>query len=275
MGYTLSRTRSQATFGAGLSLYSVDAAAIDLSRPKGRGRVSKAARAGMLFTHRGFSGPALLDLSHHAIMAIERSTPKPGKPHSGAVQWLSPPLSFACRPLPATVCHTLQLPFAPCPLLWPAALCCGQLAFVASCPMPDCAAMMPFVVVSYPLLWAAGKGQLTLCRDQLPFVVISCHSSAALLHAALCKATLSGGQLPLRLPCACCQFTNISSSLCAGPFAVFSCLLHAALCELHLPFYMLLWGPPRYCGITYSCLKRIGRCCCLQIGRHTVPWHSG
>ncbi|KAL3153436.1 hypothetical protein ABBQ38_011771 [Trebouxia sp. C0009 RCD-2024] len=64
---------------AGLSLYSVDAAAVDLSRTKGKGqgKGSKAARAGMLFTHRGFSGPAVLDLSHHAVMALERSKPKP------------------------------------------------------------------------------------------------------------------------------------------------------------------------------------------------------
>lgn len=63
---------------AGLSLYSVDAAAVDLSRTKGKGKASKAARAGMLFTHRGFSGPAVLDLSHHAVMALDRSKPKPG-----------------------------------------------------------------------------------------------------------------------------------------------------------------------------------------------------
>ena len=49
------------------------------SQAKGKkGKVTKAARAGMLLTHRGFSGPAVLDLSHHAVMAMERGTPRPG-----------------------------------------------------------------------------------------------------------------------------------------------------------------------------------------------------
>ena len=125
------------------------------------------------------------------------------------------PFASYCLPYSAATFCTMPFAVAGCPLLWSAGLCC-QLPNARLC--------------SYD----------ALCRDQLPFVVISCHSSAALLHAALCKATLSGGQLPLRLPCACCQFTNISSSLCAAPFAVFSCLLHAALCEPHLPIYMLL-----------------------------------
>ena len=66
---------------AGLSLYSVHAAAVDPNKGKGKGKSrSTAARAGMLFTHRGFSGPAVLDLSHHAVMAIERNSPQPGAP---------------------------------------------------------------------------------------------------------------------------------------------------------------------------------------------------
>ena len=75
-------------------MYNVDAAAVDLSKLKGKGKASKAARAGMLFTHRGFSGPAMLDLSHHAVMAIERSTPQPGVPDLAAVQCLMPLVSF-------------------------------------------------------------------------------------------------------------------------------------------------------------------------------------
>ena len=65
---------------AGLSCYEVEAAAVDLSKTKGKGkgRATKAARSGMLFTHRGFSGPAVLDLSHHAVMAMERKKPAPG-----------------------------------------------------------------------------------------------------------------------------------------------------------------------------------------------------
>ena len=45
---------------------------------KGKRKAVKAARAGLLFTHKGYSGPALLDLSHHAIMAAARGTDKPG-----------------------------------------------------------------------------------------------------------------------------------------------------------------------------------------------------
>lgn len=37
----------------------------------------KADRKGFLFTHRGFSGPSILDLSHHAVLAMEKSQPKP------------------------------------------------------------------------------------------------------------------------------------------------------------------------------------------------------
>lgn len=37
----------------------------------------KAERTGFLFTHRGYSGPAILDLSHHAVLAIEKNLPKP------------------------------------------------------------------------------------------------------------------------------------------------------------------------------------------------------
>lgn len=88
----------QSLVDAGLSLYSVDAAAVDLSRTKGKGqgKGSKAARAGMLFTHRGFSGPAVLDLSHHAVMALERSKPKPGAPCPHQIQNPKPKLPTLC-----------------------------------------------------------------------------------------------------------------------------------------------------------------------------------
>ena len=34
----------------------------------------------MLFTHKGYSGPAVLDLSHHVIMALEsQAQPVPGQ----------------------------------------------------------------------------------------------------------------------------------------------------------------------------------------------------
>lgn len=37
----------------------------------------KAERSGFLFTHKGFSGPSILDLSHYAILAMEKSQSKP------------------------------------------------------------------------------------------------------------------------------------------------------------------------------------------------------
>ena len=44
-----------------------------------RGKAAVAAqRQALLFTHRGFSGPAVLDLSHHAVRALDRAAPLPG-----------------------------------------------------------------------------------------------------------------------------------------------------------------------------------------------------
>ena len=38
----------------------------------------------MLFTHKGYSGPAVLDLSHHVIMALENhAQPVPGQQSFG------------------------------------------------------------------------------------------------------------------------------------------------------------------------------------------------
>lgn len=51
---------------AGLSLYQVAMHCERPQGPKGRRRVA-AMRRGMVFTHRGFSGPAILDLSHHLV----------------------------------------------------------------------------------------------------------------------------------------------------------------------------------------------------------------
>ena len=62
-----------------MSLYGVEAAVQGLkSGKKGKRSSSHAQRGGMLFTHRGFSGPAVLDLSHHKVMAMLRGTPQPG-----------------------------------------------------------------------------------------------------------------------------------------------------------------------------------------------------
>ncbi|EFN54344.1 hypothetical protein CHLNCDRAFT_9535, partial [Chlorella variabilis] len=69
----------------GISLYEAELAA---RRAKAGGR---AQRTAMLFTHRGYSGPAVLDLSHHAVRALERQQPAPRiqvqwTPH-GAADW--------------------------------------------------------------------------------------------------------------------------------------------------------------------------------------------
>ena len=45
-------------------------------KPKKK-RTVEAQRSGFLFTHRGYSGPSVLDLSHHAILALEGGAPKP------------------------------------------------------------------------------------------------------------------------------------------------------------------------------------------------------
>ena len=67
----------------GLSLYGVEAAVQGpKSGKKSKRSSSHAQRGGMLFTHRGFSGPAVLDLSHHKVMAMLRGTPQPGVPAS-------------------------------------------------------------------------------------------------------------------------------------------------------------------------------------------------
>lgn len=64
---------------AGVSLYGVAAAAQGFkSSKRGKRSSTPAQRGGWLFTHRGFSGPAVLDLSHHKVMAMLRGTPQPG-----------------------------------------------------------------------------------------------------------------------------------------------------------------------------------------------------
>lgn len=48
-------------------------------KPGGKGKPATAQRGSLLFSHRGVTGPAVLDLSHHAVMALERHTPLPGE----------------------------------------------------------------------------------------------------------------------------------------------------------------------------------------------------
>ena len=48
-------------------------------------------RGGFLFTHRGFSGPAALDVSHHVAQAMERGEPPPGEAGmGGSGEWDAP-----------------------------------------------------------------------------------------------------------------------------------------------------------------------------------------
>lgn len=48
-------------------------------KAKGKTKPAVAQRGSLLFSHRGVTGPAVLDLSHHAVMALERDTPPPGR----------------------------------------------------------------------------------------------------------------------------------------------------------------------------------------------------
>lgn len=43
---------------------------------KNKKAAKQSMRSGLLFTHKGYSGPAVLDLSHHAVMALERKQDK-------------------------------------------------------------------------------------------------------------------------------------------------------------------------------------------------------
>ncbi|KAL4426515.1 hypothetical protein ABPG77_008373 [Micractinium sp. CCAP 211/92] len=91
---------------AGISLYDAELAAVPVAAPDGSGngaggagggkrRLSKkgtrAQRTAMLFTHRGFSGPAILDLSHHTVQALDRGQTPPALrmqwTPAGAAEW--------------------------------------------------------------------------------------------------------------------------------------------------------------------------------------------
>lgn len=72
---------------SGISLYDAELAAeaaggTGKSKSKRRGG-ARAQRNAMLFTHRGYSGPAVLDLSHHAVKAQERGDAAP----TVRIQW--------------------------------------------------------------------------------------------------------------------------------------------------------------------------------------------
>ncbi|PRW59453.1 hypothetical protein C2E21_1555 [Chlorella sorokiniana] len=75
---------------SGISLYEAELVAVPSSSSGGsggggsgggggkkKGGRAKAQRTAMLFTHRGYSGPAILDLSHHVVKALERQQPAP------------------------------------------------------------------------------------------------------------------------------------------------------------------------------------------------------
>lgn len=63
--------------GAQLSGLTVHGVQLAAKKASGRGRPALAQRGSLLFSHRGVTGPAVLDLSHHAVMALERHTPMP------------------------------------------------------------------------------------------------------------------------------------------------------------------------------------------------------
>ncbi|EIE23290.1 HI0933-like protein [Coccomyxa subellipsoidea C-169] len=63
---------------AGLSLYDVDLqCSAAAAAAKGKKKGQRAQRSAFLFTHRGYSGPSVLDLSHSVTRALERGTPLP------------------------------------------------------------------------------------------------------------------------------------------------------------------------------------------------------
>ena len=66
---------------AGLSLYSAEISCVQTAgeSKKKRRRGQRAHRSAFLFTHRGYSGPSVLDLSHSITMALERGTAAPGE----------------------------------------------------------------------------------------------------------------------------------------------------------------------------------------------------
>ena len=67
--------RARLTLAAGLTVHGAQLSA-RARRPKAKPAVAQ--RESLLFSHRGVTGPAALDLSHYAVMAIERGTPLPG-----------------------------------------------------------------------------------------------------------------------------------------------------------------------------------------------------
>ena len=83
---------------AGLSLYDVQ---LQVRAVKMQKKTAAALRQAFLFTHRGYSGPAVLDLSHHAVMALDRHTPPPGLPPDGVAPLIAALIKPSTEPLDA------------------------------------------------------------------------------------------------------------------------------------------------------------------------------
>ncbi|GLC46001.1 hypothetical protein PLESTB_001029100 [Pleodorina starrii] len=64
---------------AGVSMYGIELS-VQVPGAK-RSKVSE--RTALLFTHRGYSGPAVLDLSHYAVKALTRGSAPPASPRAG------------------------------------------------------------------------------------------------------------------------------------------------------------------------------------------------
>ncbi|GMH36680.1 hypothetical protein BSKO_04553 [Bryopsis sp. KO-2023] len=71
----------------GVSLYDVS---VETRVSKGKGGVRQSDRSGFLFTHKGYSGPGFLDLSHYAVMGMERNGVKPKL----TVNWIGKDVAF-------------------------------------------------------------------------------------------------------------------------------------------------------------------------------------
>lgn len=96
---------------AGLSLYGVQLQCSAAAGAARKPRPKQAQRSAFLFTHRGYSGPAVLDLSHALTMAQERGMPAPGR-HVSVLCFLDVKFKPACqlhRYNVSIVCMSLQV----------------------------------------------------------------------------------------------------------------------------------------------------------------------
>lgn len=102
---------------AGLSLYNAEISCLPATgESKKKKKGTRAHRSSFLFTHRGYSGPSILDLSHSITMALERGTPVPG------ISWSQVLACTSCMITLGPVNAPLQLACTPCKICVPATI---------------------------------------------------------------------------------------------------------------------------------------------------------